>query len=173
MTKTSINLAAGAILAASFLLDSGFQSYAPPQERPNQDRQQGMTQTRPRINSDTAPQTQPMNYNKASEIVGMNVRNQYDEKLGEIKDVVFDLKSERIGYAVLGTGGVLSQKLVAVPLSAFTPSSDGKHLILRADKNKLETAQGLDKNNWPSVTNPAFGAEPFWEKSGTGGDINR
>src|SRR6266481_5526330 len=45
-------------------------------------------------------------YNKATGIVGMDVRNHKDERLGEIKDVVFDLNSERVAYAVLATGGI-------------------------------------------------------------------
>jgi hypothetical protein len=44
-------------------------------------------------------------------------------------------------------------KMLAVPLTALTPSSDQKHLILNADKSKVETAMGFDSNNWPSVKN--------------------
>jgi sporulation protein YlmC with PRC-barrel domain len=107
----------------------------------------------------------PAKFNKASGIIGMDVRNHKDERLGEIKDVVFDLKSEKVAYAVLGTGGLLDrQKLLAVPLNAFTASADNKYLILRADKSKLETATGFDRESWPSVTNPSWGAQPFWEK---------
>ena len=103
-------------------------------------------------------------FNKASGIIGMDVRNHNDERLGKIKDVVFDLRSERVAYAVLGTGGLFErQKLLAVPLSAFTASEDNKYLVLRAEKSKLETATGIDRDNWPSVTNPSWGAEPFWD----------
>ncbi len=38
----------------------------------------------------------PGKYNRASGIIGMEVRNQNDEDLGRIKDVVFDLKTERV-----------------------------------------------------------------------------
>jgi len=106
----------------------------------------------------------PAKFNKASGIVGMTVRNQLDERLGKIKDVVFDLRSERVAYAVMSTGGLLQQKYLAVPLSAFTASADNKHLILCAEKSKLETATGIERDNWPSVVNPSWGAEPFWEQ---------
>jgi len=101
---------------------------------------------------------------KASGIIGMNVRNEKDERLGEIKDLVFDLQSERVAYVVMGTGTILQGKLLAVPLSAFTPSEDRKHLILRADKEKVEAAAGFDRNNWPDPNNLTWAAEPFWEK---------
>jgi hypothetical protein len=116
----------------------------------------------------------PAAYNRASGIVGLNVVNHKDERLGEIQDVVFDLQSERVAYAVMDTGGgILGRgKLLAVPLSAFTTSPDQKHLILRAEKAKVEAATGIDRDNWPSVSNPSWGAEPFWEKdpskTGTG-----
>ena len=158
MDKTSKNLIAGAILAACFILGSGFQNSG------NQSTYQNRS----------GNQQQPMAYNKASEIVGMNVRNQNDEKLGEIKDVVFDLKNEHVAYAVLGTGGLMnSEKYYAVPLNAFTPSADGKHLVLHADKNKLETAQGFDKKSWPSISNPSWGAQPFWENPNSNNDMNK
>ena len=98
----------------------------------------------------------------------MEVRNQNDEHLGHIKDIVIDWKTEQVSYAVLstapkslfGAGG----KMLAVPLTALMPSSDQKHLILNADKSKVEAAMGFDSDKWPSVTNPSWGAEPFWQK---------
>jgi sporulation protein YlmC with PRC-barrel domain len=104
-----------------------------------------------------SPSDQPTQFNKASGIVGMEVRNQNNERLGNIKDVVFDLKSERVAYAVLGTG--TSGKLLAVPMGALSPSSDNTMLILAADKSKLEAARGLEPNNWPSPTSLIWGAQ--------------
>lgn len=101
---------------------------------------------------------QPAEFNKASGIVGMPVSNQSDERLGRIKDVVFDLKTERVAYAVLAIADQ-PEKLVTVPLSAFSPSADGSRLILRTDAAKLKAAQGLTANNWPGVTSPAWGAQ--------------
>jgi len=101
---------------------------------------------------------QPAQFNKASGIIGMEVRNQSNERLGEIKDVVFDLKTDRVAYAVLSTGGT-TRKLLAVPLSALTPSSDNATLLLSADKSRLEAAKGLEPNNWPSATSLVWGAQ--------------
>ncbi len=110
----------------------------------------------------------PVKANKASGIIGMDVRNQKDERLGHIKDLVIDWKTEGVSYAVISTGTKilldLNEKLLAVPLSALTVSADQKHLVLNAEKSKVETAMGFDKDNWPSVTNPSWGAEPVWQK---------
>ena len=122
---------------------------------------------------DTLPRTteyqrqsgSPTNINKASSLIGMEVRNQSDEKLGKIEDIVMDLNSGKISYAVLNAGGPFRSKLVAVPANAFSASTDSKHLVLNADKTKLDEAKGFDKNAWPSVSNPDWGSDTFLDKS--------
>jgi sporulation protein YlmC with PRC-barrel domain len=110
----------------------------------------------------------PTKFNKASGILGLDVRNQNDERLGHIKDLVIDWKTEQVSYAVISTGNKMlldiKEKLLAVPLTALTVSSDQKHLVLNADKAKVEAAMGFAADNWPSVSNPSWGAEPFWQK---------
>jgi len=118
-------------------------------------------------NATIATEAPPAKYNRASGIIGMSVRNQNDEQLGRVRDVVFDLKTERVAYVVMtesdtGTLG-MNEKLLAVPLAAFAASPDNKYLVLRTDKAKMQAAAGIDRNNWPSATNPSWGAEPFWQ----------
>ena len=114
----------------------------------------------------------PAKFSRASGIVGMAVRNQIGERLGSVKDVVFDLNTERVSYAVISTRpkGIFSpaEKLLPVPLNALTASPDGKHLILNAEKSKVEAAVGFDRNHWPAVDSPIWGAEPFWQDSAAG-----
>jgi sporulation protein YlmC with PRC-barrel domain len=116
----------------------------------------------------------PAKFSRASGIVGMSVRNQIGERLGSIKDVVFDLNTERVSYAVISTRpkGIFSpaEKLLPVPLNALTASPDGKHLILNAEKSKVEAAVGFERSQWPAVNSPSWGAEPFWQESGAGSE---
>jgi len=112
----------------------------------------------------------PSDLNKASKLIGMNIKNQQNENVGEIKDLVVDLQSGQVSYAVLGYGGALGigQKMLAVPINAFAPGSDAKTLTLNTTKDKLDRAQGFDKHTWPNVSNPTWGADRFWEEqSGT------
>jgi sporulation protein YlmC with PRC-barrel domain len=125
--------------------------------------------TTPETSSETMPtEGAPGKFNKASSILGMDVRNQNDEHLGHVKDLVIDWKTEGVSYAVIITAPKallgINEKLLAVPLTALTISSDQKNLVLNADKSKVEAAMGFEKNNWPSVSNPSWGAEPFWQK---------
>jgi len=162
MKSTSQKIAAGAVLALSLALGNGVraQQSALPNENDQLNHQNQYDQK--------ADENQALKFNRASSLIGMAVYNQKDEHLGKIRDLVFDRQSERVAYAVLATGGILNvhEKLLAVPLGAFTVSPDHKHLILRADKSKLETAMGIEKGNWPSPTNPSWGAEPFWQSPG-------
>ena len=96
--------------------------------------------------------------NKASDLIGMDVRNNQNEKLGDIKDLVLDLHSGRIAYAVLSVGGFLGigDKYIAITPEAFSVAPDDKSLVLNADKARIQNAPGFAKNDWPDVTTPAW-----------------
>ena len=104
----------------------------------------------------------PARVNRAKSLIGMQIRNERDQRLGKVKDVVLDLESSRIAYVVLSTGG-LRPKYLALPPSAFTASSGEKCLVLNADRDKIKHAAGFSKNNWPNMATPSWGAEPFWQ----------
>ncbi len=110
---------------------------------------------------------EPTKFNRVHSLIGITVRDPQGEKLGTIKDVVLDLQSERVSYAVLASANLLgtTEKLYAVPLSAFRPSEDKDCLVLNADKKSMEAAQGFPANHWPSVSNPSWGAAPFWKSN--------
>jgi sporulation protein YlmC with PRC-barrel domain len=109
----------------------------------------------------------PAQANKASGLLGMEVRNQKGERLGHIKDLVIDWKTEQVSYAVISASSKamsgIGEKLLAMPLAALALSADRKHLILDADKSKVQAARGFGRDDWPSVSNPSWGAEPFWQ----------
>lgn len=99
--------------------------------------------------------------NRATELIGMDVKNAHSEKLGDLKEIVIDLQGGRIIYAVLATGGFLGfgDKLIALPPSSLSLAGDNKHLLLEAEKETLKDAAGFNKNNWPEV------ADAAWERT--------
>jgi len=114
----------------------------------------------------------------ANTLEGDSVRNSADEDLGTIKEIMIDIPTGRVAYAVVSFGGVLGigDKLFAVPWSALKVDEDEKCFILDVDKNSLENAPGFDKDNWPDMADTVWGAEiyryydakPYWdEPSGT------
>lgn len=94
----------------------------------------------------------------ANTLIGNDVYNLAEEDLGDLKEIMLDMESGRIVYAVLSYGGILGigKKLFAVPWGALTLDTKNKHFILNVEKDKLENSPGFDKDNWPDVADPAW-----------------
>jgi sporulation protein YlmC with PRC-barrel domain len=104
-----------------------------------------------------------------------HVKNAAGEDLGKIEDLMIDLHSGRIAYAVLSFGGFLKMgnKLFAIPWDALKVDPINKVFILHVDKSQLENATGFDKDKWPNMADPTFGStlyrhygfKPYWESA--------
>lgn len=109
-----------------------------------------------------------------STLTGDPVYNSAGEKLGSLEDIVIDVNSGRIAYAVLSFGGILGigDKLFAIPWNALQIDADNRRLLFDVPKEKLELAPGFDKNNWPDMADERWGADiygfygqtPYWER---------
>ena len=97
----------------------------------------------------------------ANTLIGNDVYNQKDENLGDIKEIMLDVRSGRVSYAVLSFGGFLGmgEKLFAVPWTALTLDTVNKRFVLNVEKDRLESAPGFDQDSWPNM------ADPSWAKS--------
>lgn len=97
----------------------------------------------------------------ADTLIGNDVCNQNDEDLGDIKEIMLDVSSGRVAYAVLSFGGFLGmgEKLFAVPWSALTLDTVNKRFVLAVDKDRLSQAPGFDKDNWPDMQDPTWSQE--------------
>ncbi|HAN55097.1 MAG TPA: photosystem reaction center subunit H [Betaproteobacteria bacterium] len=96
----------------------------------------------------------------ADTLVGNDVFNHKDEDLGDIKEIMLDMRSGKVGYAVLSFGGFLGmgEKLFAVPWKALTLDTNNKRFVLKVEKDRLKLAPGFDKDKWPNM------ADQSWEK---------
>jgi len=109
----------------------------------------------------------------ASTLAGDQVRNSAGEDLGKIEEIMIDIPSGRVAYAVLSFGGFLGigDKLFAIPWTALTVDEGEHQFILNVDRQTLENATGFDKDNWPDMGDAAFetavhehfGATPYYE----------
>ncbi len=88
----------------------------------------------------------------SSTITGDAVRNPAGEDLGLIKDLMIDLTTGTVRFAVVSFGGFLGMgnKLFAVPFEALLLDTDKKCFVLNADKAKLKNAPGFEPDNWPN-----------------------
>lgn len=97
----------------------------------------------------------------ADTLVGNDVYNRDGQDLGAIKEIMLDMRSGRVSYAVLSFGGFMGmgKKFFAVPWEALTLDTENKRFVLDVTKDQLENAPGFDKDHWPDM------ADPTWEKS--------
>ncbi len=97
----------------------------------------------------------------AETLIGNNVYNKQAESLGDIKEIMLDMRTGRVSYAVLEFGGFLGMgsKLFAVPWSVLKLDTIEKRFVFDVSKESLENAPGFEKDNWPNM------ADPVWEKS--------
>jgi sporulation protein YlmC with PRC-barrel domain len=112
----------------------------------------------------------------ASTLEGDSVRNLMGEDLGKVEEIMIDIPSGRVAYAVLTFGGVLGigKKLFAVPWSALRIDEDEKCFVMDVDKRTLEAAPGFDKEDWPDMADTTWGSQiyryygvsPYWEERG-------
>lgn len=108
----------------------------------------------------------------ASTLVGDTVVNKAGETLGELHEIMLDLHSGRISYAVISFGGFLGigDKLFAIPWSKLEIDTDRKCVVFDVSKEQLERADGFDKDDWPDFGEESFHtttygywrATPYW-----------
>jgi hyperosmotically inducible protein len=96
----------------------------------------------------------PKDTAKASDLIGMAVKNNQDEKLGKVEDLALDVESGRIVQVIISTGGFMGMgsTLAAVPPAAFQYDVAQKVLHLDASKEKLAGAPKFDASNWDENT---------------------
>jgi sporulation protein YlmC with PRC-barrel domain len=97
----------------------------------------------------------------ASTLASDDVYNPQGEKLGSIKELMMDIGSGKVCYAVLSFGGFLSlgEKLFAVPWSALTVDTKNKRIVMDTNEERLKAAPGFDADHWPNM------ADATWEKT--------
>jgi sporulation protein YlmC with PRC-barrel domain len=94
----------------------------------------------------------------AHTLVGNGVYNRQEADLGDIKEIMLDMRTGRASYAVLAFGGLfgMGEKLFAVPWAALILDTENKRFMLNVAQDRLESAPGFDKDNWPNMSDPTW-----------------
>lgn len=97
----------------------------------------------------------------AATLIGNDVYNAQEEDLGDIKEIMLDVRSGKVNYAVLSFGGFLGMgtKLFAVPWSALKLDPVNERFVLDVDKERLKNAPGFDKDHWPDMADQSWRQE--------------
>lgn len=92
--------------------------------------------------------------------IGQDIQNLQREKLGDLADIVFDAVTGELVYGVLKVGGVLGmgEKLFAVPWRSLHVSGAraDRHLMLDASTERLKSAPGFNRDDWPDEADAGF-----------------
>lgn len=96
-------------------------------------------------------------------LIGTAVRNPRGEDLGNIEEIVIDVENGHVAYLVLSFGRILGMggKLFAVPWDELLLKYGevSKAFVLDVDRDKLSSAPGFDKENWPDMAHPDWAAQ--------------
>ncbi|MBB5467603.1 sporulation protein YlmC with PRC-barrel domain [Paraburkholderia sp. CI2] len=109
----------------------------------------------------------------AATLDGNKVISSDGQDLGKISDIMLDVRSGRIAYAVLTEGAFLGigGTLHAIPWRSLTLDTDRKCFQLDATAEQVKSSPGFDKDHWPAMADRAWGTsvhqfyhrEPYWE----------
>ena len=96
-------------------------------------------------------------------IIGSKVINVKGETLGKIEDLVVDIDTGRIVYAVLDSGGFLGigSKLFPVPWESLAALPSEGIFFLNQSKEQMEKAPAFEKNNLPNMGDMHWGQDIF------------
>lgn len=94
---------------------------------------------------------------KASDLLGMTVKNHQGKKLGRVAEVAVDVESGRIVQVILNTGLMVHEddRIKAVPPGALHYDSTEKVLHLDANKEKLKGAPRFVTAKWAEHSDAA------------------
>ncbi len=108
----------------------------------------------------------------AATLEGNKVVTSDGEHVGKISDIMLDVRTGRIAYAVLSEGGFLGMgtTLHAIPWRALTLNVDEKVFLVDLLAEQIKHAPGFDKDHWPSMADPLWATsvheyyhrKPYW-----------
>ena len=117
----------------------------------------------------------------ACTLIHDRVVNLAGQDIGRIEELMIDVTTGRVAYAVLSFGGFMGigGKLFALPWSAITVDETKRRFVVNATRESLENMPGFDKDHWPSMADVTWGTRlheyynrrPYWmatEPSETG-----
>jgi sporulation protein YlmC with PRC-barrel domain len=105
------------------------------------------------INHEGTLANHPVQRLTASSIIGDGVENNEGEKLGEIDNLMVNVHTGHVEYAVIEFGSFLGigGKLFAIPFRELRINPAKKVFVLNRDKDYLKKSPGFDKTHWPDT----------------------
>lgn len=96
---------------------------------------------------------------RASELIGMHLNDRQGEEAGEIEDLVVNLGTAQVRYAVLDLddGWGPDERLMPMPLNTLrVPADSEQHAVLQVPRDKLDMSTGFDEDGWPNLNDRRY-----------------
>jgi sporulation protein YlmC with PRC-barrel domain len=86
----------------------------------------------------------------ATDLIGKQVVTQQNEDIGKVSDLLVDMKSSKVAFAIISTGTLLkpAETRYAVATQNLSVGTDKDKVVLNADRNTLEKAEVLELDKW-------------------------
>ncbi len=106
----------------------------------------------------------PVKYLTATSVIGDKVFNRNDEELGEIRDVMLDIRAGKIDYIVVEFGGFLGLgvKFFAIPFHLLRIDPQNQRFLFDQSKETMSKAPGFDMDHWPDTNIHLEEAYSYW-----------
>jgi sporulation protein YlmC with PRC-barrel domain len=99
---------------------------------------------------------------RGSDLIGKNVDDANGKDVGEIEDIVVNLGTGNIHYAVLefDKAWSLGDKRYVFPMKSFrTGAKTGDDLVLNVTREQVDRMPGFDANKWPDLNDSRWNRE--------------
>ena len=95
---------------------------------------------------------------RASQLMDADVHDRQNEDIGDVEDLVVDVRDGRVRYAVVEfeRGWFEADKLVAIPMNSLRSSREPGDLVFQGDRSRLERAPNFDRTAWPDLNSPRY-----------------
>jgi sporulation protein YlmC with PRC-barrel domain len=108
----------------------------------------------------------PLERLTATSIIGDKVENSQGEDLGTIDNLMINVRTGRVEYAVVEYGSFLGigGKLFAIPFDELRVAPAEHAFIVNRDKDYLRMSPGFDKTHWPDTNDHTYygDVDSYW-----------
>jgi len=99
---------------------------------------------------------------RATQLIGKEVKSTNDVDVGKINDLVVNMDTGDVRYAVLslsGDVGIGESRLYAIPVKALKMGATRDDLVMDVDASKWKEQKPFTASNWPDLRNSGYWSE--------------
>ncbi len=125
----------------------------------------------PAVGMQQQQQQQQQQLVSADDLTNFNVMDAQGEQIGQISQVLIDIESGRVGYAIVGGNGILGigEDEYIVPFAALSRGMEEETLTVDVQRDQLreapEDVEQITRQQEQEI-HQFYGVSPYWEENG-------